>query len=80
LNYSFQGVTFGFHLWCWIAMDVGYVCGNATEPGGATFHYTFGDGLPPANGSPPWETWIAPSTHEAIQYRDGGSVRLLVAE
>ena len=79
LTYQYRGVTFTFHLWCGIAADTGYVCGNATEPGGATFAYSFGDGIPPAFGPPPWQTWIAPTGHEAVQYQDGGHVRLLVA-
>ncbi|HZY93006.1 MAG TPA: hypothetical protein VFG07_09600 [Thermoplasmata archaeon] len=77
LNYSFQGVTFGFHLWCNITANTGYVCGHATEPSGATFYYTFVDGLPQAN--PPWQTWVSPDSHEAVQYQEGGAVHLLVA-
>lgn len=78
LNYSFGGVSFTFHLWCQIQMDTGYVCGDATEPTGVTYGYSFADGLPSATGAPPWETWIAPDGHEAVQYQDGGTVHLLI--
>ena len=76
LNYSFRGVTFGFHLWCDITVDTGYVCGQATEPSGATFSYTFTDGLPEPN--PPWQTWVSPDSYDAVQYQEGGTVHLLV--
>lgn len=77
LNYSYRGVVFEFHLWCWITVDVGWVCGHAIEPGGASYAYNFSDGLPMQN--PPWQNWIAPDFHEAVQYQQGGSARLCVA-
>jgi hypothetical protein len=77
LHYSFRGVTFVFHLWCSIEADTGIVCGNATEPNGVSYPYSFSDGLPSSN--PPWQTWIAPDGHEGAQYQQGGSARLLVA-
>ncbi|HLM91529.1 MAG TPA: hypothetical protein VK424_05710 [Thermoplasmata archaeon] len=78
LNYSFHGVTFGFHLWCAVLADTGRVCGNATEPTGVSYPYSFTDGLPHP-GNPSGQTWIAPDQHEAVQYQQGGLVRLLVA-
>jgi hypothetical protein len=77
LNYSFHGVVFGFHLWCAITVDVGTVCGNATEPSGVSYPYSFQDGLPQTD--PPWQTWVAPDGHEAVQYQEGGHVHLLVS-
>lgn len=79
LNYSYRAVKFGFHLWCQVTVDVGYVCGNATESSGASFHYSFTEGLPVSNQPPPWQTWVAPTGHEAVQYQQGGTARLLVA-
>ncbi|MCI4331260.1 MAG: hypothetical protein L3K19_05380 [Thermoplasmata archaeon] len=79
LNYSFDGVTFGFHLWCGVdGPDVGIVCGNATEGDGAVYDYNFSDGPTPMT-NPPWQTWVAPDYQVAVQYREGGMVHLLVA-
>lgn len=75
--YTFGGVQFEFHLWCAITPGGGSICGNATEPGGATYPYSFFDG--PPSSDPPWQTWVAPDGHEAVQYREGGTARLLVA-
>lgn len=77
LNYSYHGVTFGFHLWCLITSAAGVVCGNATESTGITYPYSFSDG--PPSPSPSWQTWVAPDDHEAVQYKQGGLVQLLVA-
>jgi hypothetical protein len=77
LNYSFHGVTFGFHLWCSVSVDVGVVCGHATESSGASYAYNFSDG--PPGGNPSWATWLAPDDHEAVQYKDGGLVQLFVS-
>jgi hypothetical protein len=77
LNYSFDGVTFGFHLWCAVNSAAGEVCGNATESDGSTHPYAFWDGLPTSD--PPWQTWVSADGHEAVEYRDGGTVHLLVA-
>lgn len=77
-NYSYQGVTFSFHLWCSIAGDVGWVCGNATEWDRVSYPYAFSDGLP--TPSPQWQTWVAPDYHEAVQYLQGGNVHLLVLD
>ena len=77
LNYSYRGVTFGFHLWRSIGSGAGEVCGNATESTGTSYPYSFSDGPPSPN--PPWQTWVAPDGHEAVQYRQGGLVHLLVA-
>jgi hypothetical protein len=77
LNYSYRGVTFGFHLWCSVSPGGGEVCGNATESGGTSYRYAFSDGLPQVD--PGWQTWVAPDGHEAVQYRMGGLVHLLVA-
>jgi hypothetical protein len=76
LNYSYRGVTFGFHLWCLITPAAGVVCGNATESSGISYHYSFSDGPPSPN--PSWQTWVAPDEHEAVQYKLGGLVHLLV--
>jgi hypothetical protein len=76
LNYSYQGVTFGFHLWCLISSAAGVVCGNATESTGVSYSYSFSDGPPSPN--PSWQTWVAPDGHEAVQYLLGGLVHLLV--
>jgi len=77
LNYSYRGVTFGFHLWCLITPGGGEICGNATESTGGSYSYSFWDGPPQVN--PAWQTWIAPDSHEAVQYKQGGMVHLLVA-
>jgi len=76
-NFSFRGVTFTFHLWCQITADSGIVCGNATEQNGASYSYSFTDGLP-TTSPPPWQTWISPDGLEAVEYQQGGNVRLLV--
>jgi hypothetical protein len=78
LNYTYQGVTFGFHLWCLITSAAGEVCGNATESSVVSYPYYFSDGPPQAN--PSWQTWVAPDQHEAVQYMQGGLVHLLVAQ
>jgi hypothetical protein len=77
LNYSYRGVTFGFHLWCLVTPAAGVVCGNATESTGISYPYSFSDGPPSPN--PSWQTWVAPDGHEAVQYKLGGLVHLLVA-
>jgi hypothetical protein len=77
LNYSYRGVTFGFHLWCSESPGGGVVCGNSTESGGTAFSYAFFDGPPQVD--PRWQTWVAADGHEAVQYRQGGLVHLLVA-
>jgi hypothetical protein len=77
LNYSYRGVTFGFHLWCLISPAAGVVCGNATESTGISYAYSFSDGPPSSN--PSWQTWVAPDGHEGVQYKLGGLVHLLVA-
>jgi hypothetical protein len=77
LNYSYRGVTFGFHLWCAVTPAAGVVCGNATESTGVSYPYSFSDGPPSPN--PGWQTWVAPDGHEAVQYKEGGLVHLLVA-
>jgi hypothetical protein len=78
LNYSFHGVIFEFHLWCSITVDVGYVCGHATESSGTSYSYQSADGLPPP--TPPWQPWISPDAHEEVWYKDGGLVQLFVAD
>jgi len=78
LNYTFHGVVFGFHLWCATTPAAGTVCGNATEPDGTSYPYAFADGPPQEH--PAWQTWIAPDGREGVQYLQGGSARLLVAE
>ena len=75
-SYTYRGVTFSFHLWCAITPGGGEICGNATEPGGAVYSYSFWDG-PPAH-PPPWTTWVSPDGHEAVQYQEGGLAHLLV--
>lgn len=75
-SFSYRGVTFGFHLWCQVTPAAGEVCGNATEAGGASYPYSFWDG--PPSSSPPWQTWVSPNGHEAVQYRMGGLAHLLV--
>ncbi|MGP8073052.1 MAG: hypothetical protein ACLPZM_07985 [Thermoplasmata archaeon] len=76
-NYSYRGVTFGFHLWCAITPAAGEVCGNATESGGVSHPYSFSDGPPQPN--PSWQSWVAPDSHEAVEYTLGGLVHLLVS-
>ncbi|MGA8663736.1 MAG: hypothetical protein WB809_01520 [Thermoplasmata archaeon] len=78
LNYSYRGVTFGFHLWCLVTPAFGEVCGNATEPSGVSYAYAFSDGPPEFHVT--WQTWVAPDAHEAVEYRQGGTIHLLVAE
>lgn len=75
-NFSYRGVTFGFHLWCQSSPGGGELCGNATEAGGAVYPYSFSDG--PPSFAPPWQTWVSPNGHEAVQYRMGGLAHLLV--
>ncbi|MCI4347678.1 MAG: hypothetical protein L3J97_03555 [Thermoplasmata archaeon] len=77
LNYSYRGVTFGFHLWCQAGPAAARVCGNATESGGLSYSYAFWDGPPQLN--PTWHTWTAPDQFEAVQYEQGGLVHLLGA-
>ena len=77
-NYTYRGVTFGFHLWCLATPVAGELCGNATEPSGVSYPYSFSDG--PPSPTPAWQTWNAHDAHEAVQYREGGIVHLLVAE
>jgi hypothetical protein len=77
LNYSYRGVTFGFHVWCLVTSAAGVVCGNATESTGFSYPYSFSDGPPSPN--PSWQTWVAPDGHEAVQYKLGGLVHLMVA-
>ncbi len=68
VNYSYRGVTFSFDLWCGIPSAAGgVICGNATDPSGTTHPYSFFDGPPQFN--PPWQTWVSPDFHEAVQYR-----------
>ena len=76
-SYHFHGVTFTFHLWCQITIDTGIVCGNATELDGTSYSYSFTDG-PPASGPAPWQAWISSDGFEAVEYQQGGHVRLLV--
>jgi hypothetical protein len=76
-NYTYRGVTFEFHLWCFISSGGAELCGNATESPGVSFPYSFSDG--PTQINPQWQTWIAPDGHEGVQYKQGGSARLLVA-
>lgn len=75
-NFTYRGVTFGFHLWCLITSGGGKICGNATESSGAAHPYSFWDG--PPSPSPSWQTWVSPDGHEAVQYRVGGLAHLLV--
>lgn len=77
-NYSYRGVTFEFHLWCEVSPGGGTLCGHATEADGTSYAYSFSDG-PPVSGEPPWQTWVAPDSHEAVQYQQGGHAHLLVA-
>ncbi|MCI4326619.1 MAG: hypothetical protein L3K16_03155 [Thermoplasmata archaeon] len=74
-NYSYLGVTFGFHLWCAINPAAGLVCGNATASGGPSYPYGFWDR---AELNPSWQTWVSPNGHDAVEYRTGGLVHLLV--
>jgi hypothetical protein len=79
LNFSYQGILFGFHTWCGIpSPGGGVVCGNATGADGVPHSFAFEDG-PPRVGPGPWQTWVSPDAHEAVQYQQGGLVRLLVA-
>ncbi len=78
LNYSYRGVTFGFHLWCLVTSAAGEICGNVTEATGETYPFSVWDGPPQVNA--PWQTWISPDGREGVQYRQGGSAHLLVAE
>ena len=59
-------------------MNTGIVCGHGTEAGRQPFFYNFSDGLPAANGTPPWQTTMAPDLGAAAQYQEGGTARLLV--
>ena len=73
-NLTYRGVGFTFHLWCAISTGGGTICGNASDPSGAVYAYSFFDGL-----YSHWTTWVAPGGHEAVQYRTGGLAHLLVA-
>ncbi len=76
-NYSYRGVTFGFHLWCETTPAAGTLCGNATGSDGVAHSYSFSDGSPQI-GPPSWEIWVSPNGHEAVEYQQGGLVHLLV--
>ena len=78
LNYSYRGVTFGFHLWCLVTSAAGKICGNVTEATGVSYPFSLWDGPPQLN--PAWQTWISPDGREGVQYLQGGSAHLLVAE
>ncbi len=76
-NFTYHGVTFGFHIWCLASPAAGEICGNATESNGKRYAFSFWDG--PPSPEPRWETWVAPDANEAAQYQQGGLVHLLVA-
>jgi hypothetical protein len=77
-NYSYRGVTFGFHNWCGVpSPGGGTICGNATGADQVPHPYAFFDG-PPHEGPEPWQTWVAGDAHEAVEYQPGGLVHLLV--
>ena len=79
-NFSFFGVTFGFHAWCSAVTPGGVsVCGNATGVNGISYPFAFWEG-PPPNPTQPWQTWISPGGHEGVQFESdsGGLLRLLV--
>jgi hypothetical protein len=73
LNYTFHGVTFGFHLRCQVGPAAGTICGNATEASGARFPYSFSDDL-----DSEVQTWVAPDFHQAVEYQSGGHADLPV--
>ncbi len=75
-NFTYRGVTFGFHLWCLATPAAGEICGKATEPSGTVYSYSFWDG--PPSPSPKWQTWVSPDGHEAVQYLPGGLAHLLI--
>jgi hypothetical protein len=77
-NFTYQGITFDFHLWCEITSGAGKICGNATNPNGHAYAFSFWDG-PPTHGSSAWQTWVGPDAHEAVQYQQGGLVHLLAS-
>ena len=79
-NFSFFGVTFELHAWCSALTPGGTsVCGNATQPSGISFPFSFREG-PPPDPTHPWQTWISPNGHEGVQFESdsGGLARLLV--
>jgi hypothetical protein len=83
-NFSFDGVLFEFVVWCGSPSLAGAsLCGGVSQPGGPVYHFTFWE----AGGAPrvtpgPWETWVSPNVHEAVQFESdsGGLVHLLVAD
>lgn len=79
LNYTYGTVLFEFHLWCGITVDVGYVCGNVTQPNGVRYAFTFADGLPRL-GPAPWQSRVSPDLASAVEYQQGGTARLLIEE
>ena len=82
-NFTYQGVTFGFHVWCGPVTPGGAtLCGNATEVNGSTYPFSFWEpGGPPPTQPRPWVTWISPDRLEGVQFEpdSGGLAHLLVA-
>jgi hypothetical protein len=80
-NFSYRGVTFGFHVWCGPPTPAGAtLCGNATELTGTSYPFSFFEPGGPAIPRP-WVTWISPDGQEGVQFEpdSGGLAHLLVA-
>jgi hypothetical protein len=83
-NFTDRGVTFGFHVWCGPVTPGGAtLCGNATEPNGISYPFSFFDfGGPPPTQPRPWVTWISPDRQEGVQFEadSGGLAHLMAVE
>ena len=82
-NFTYRGVTFSFTVWCGpVGLGGAPICGNASESNGPTYPFSFWEngGAPPV-GPVPWQKWVAPDGHEAVEFQpdSGGQARLLVA-
>jgi len=82
-NFTYRDVTFSFEVWCGpVSLGGAPICGNASEANGPTYPFSFWEngGAPPV-GPVPWERWVAPDGHEAVEFEpdSGGQARLLVA-
>jgi hypothetical protein len=82
-NFTYGGVLFEFVVWCNAPSLAGaQLCGNASRSVGPVYSFTFWEeGGAPRLSPGPWETWVSPDGHEAVQFesQSGGLAHLLVA-